>query len=67
MAKGLYLTVAPRHGKVTLKFPGTYRYFPAVGYVGDDTFTLRICGTYNGGYEGCTNLLFNVNVVNGGV
>ena len=31
--KGLYLTSGARHGRVTLVFPGTYRYFPSPGYV----------------------------------
>ena len=31
--KGLYLTSGARHGRVTLVFSGTYRYFPSPGYV----------------------------------
>jgi hypothetical protein len=61
--KQLYLASAPRHGKVALSFPGKYRYFPSSGYVGADTFTLKLCGSAIGGFEGCSDLLFNVNVV----
>lgn len=67
MAKALYLKTAPHHGKVVLNFPGTYRYFPSAGYVGDDSFTLRICGTAPGGHEGCADLLFAVKVVSGSI
>jgi hypothetical protein len=65
--KGLFLKAAPHHGKVVLTFPGTYRYIPASGYVGDDAFTLRICGTSAEGRDGCADLLFSVKVVNGSV
>jgi len=61
--KQLYLASAPRHGKVVLSFPGGYRYVPSPGYLGDDTFTLKICGVLNGGFEGCADLLFSVTVV----
>jgi hypothetical protein len=64
--KQLYLASPPRHGKVVLSFPGGYHYFPAPGYLGDDSFTLKICGTVNGGFEGCADLLFGVNVVPSG-
>src|SRR5258705_1934278 len=62
----LYLASPPRHGKVVLSFPGGYRYFPAPGYLGDDSFTLKICGTMNGGFEGCADLLFGVIVTPSG-
>lgn len=62
--KRLYLVTSPQHGRVTLSAPGGYRYSSAPGYVGKDTFTLRLCGTKDGGFEGCANLLFNVTVVN---
>jgi hypothetical protein len=58
-----YLARAPRHGKVVLSFPGGYRYVPSPGYLGDDTFTLKICGALNGVFEGCADLLFSVTVV----
>jgi hypothetical protein len=45
------------------RFPGGYRYAPSPGYLGDDTFTLKICGVVNGGYEGCAGLSFSVSVV----
>jgi hypothetical protein len=61
--KQLYLASAPRHGKVVLSFPGGYRYVPSPGYLGDDTFTLKLCGAVNGGFEGCADLLFSVTVV----
>jgi len=61
--KQLYLASPPHHGKVVLSFPGGYRYFPSPGYLGDDTFTLKICGALNGGFEGCADLLFSVTVV----
>jgi hypothetical protein len=66
--KQLYLASPPRHGTVVLSFPGGYHYFrfPAPGYLGDDSFTLKICGTVNGGFEGCADLLFGVNVVPSG-
>ena len=63
----LFLLAAPKHGRVVLSAPGGYRYFPAAGYVGTDAFTLKLCGTKNGGYQGCANLLFNVDVVTGAV
>jgi len=50
---------------VTLAFPGTYRYFQSPGYVGDDSFTLKICGAGNVGVEGCTDVVFSVSVVPG--
>jgi hypothetical protein len=65
--KGLYLASGARHGRVTLAFPGTYRYFPSPGYVGDDRFTLKICGTGSTGAEGCSDIVFSVSVVPGGV
>jgi hypothetical protein len=49
--------------KVVLSFPGGYRYVPSPGYLGDDTFTLKICGALNGVFEGCADLLFSVTVV----
>lgn len=61
--KRLYLVASPQHGRVTLSEPGGYRYASASGYVGKDSFTLRLCGTKDGGLEGCANLLFNVSVV----
>jgi hypothetical protein len=61
--KQLHLASAPRHGKVVLSFPSGYRYVPSPGYLGDDTFTLKICGVVNGGFEGCADLSFSVNVV----
>lgn len=66
-ANGLFLKATPRHGKVVLTFPGTYRYFPTAGYVGDDAFTLRLCGTSFEGRDGCADLLFSVKVVNSSV
>jgi len=62
--KRLYLAAAPQHGRVTLSEPGGYRYSSSPGYVGKDSFTLKLCGTKQGGFEGCANLLFNVSVVN---
>jgi hypothetical protein len=59
----LYLASQPKHGSVALSHPGGYRYSPAGGYVGPDSFTLRLCGTSNGGYQGCANLQFDVSVV----
>ena len=64
--KGLYLTSAPRHGKVALAFPGAYRYFLSPTYVGDDSFTLKICGTGSTGNQGCSEIAFSVSVVPGG-
>ena len=63
----LSLVTAPQHGRVVLSAPGGYRYFPAGGYLGGDSFTLKLCGTANGGYQGCANLLFSVTVVAGSV
>ena len=63
----LFLATAPQHGRVVLSAPGGYRYFPAGGYVGVDSFTLKLCGTTNGGFQGCANLLFSVTVVAGSV
>ena len=62
--KRLYLAAAPQHGRVTLSEPGGYRYSSSPGYVGKDSFRLKLCGTKQGGFEGCANLLFNVSVVN---
>lgn len=59
----LYLADQARHGKVTLSYPGGYQYSPAAGYVGSDSFTLRLCGTKNGGYQGCANIRFDVSVI----
>jgi hypothetical protein len=61
--KKLYLASAPSRGKVELSFPGKYRYLASSGYVGGDSFTLKICGSTVGGFEGCADLLFSVNVV----
>jgi hypothetical protein len=60
--KRLYLASAPKHGRVVLSAPGGYRYFSSGGYVGDDNFTLKLCGTLNGGFEGCADILFSVSV-----
>ena len=65
--KGLYLASNARHGKVSLTFPGTYRYFSSPRYLGDDSFTLKICGAGRAGDEGCTDILFSVSVVPGSV
>jgi hypothetical protein len=65
--KGLFLKAAPHHGKVVLTFPATYRYIPAAGYVGDDAFTLRVCGNSADGRESCADLAFSVNVVAGSI
>lgn len=62
--KRLYLVTPPQHGRITLSEPGGYRYSSTPGYVGKDAFTLRLCGTKDGGLEGCANLQFNVSVVN---
>ncbi len=51
----------------SVSFPGRYDYTPSPGYLGDDTFTLKICGVVNGGFEGCADLLFSVNVVPPGI
>ena len=59
----LYLLTQPKHGSVTLSHTGGYRYIAAGGYVGPDTFKLRLCGVRNGGYEGCANIQFEVSVV----
>jgi hypothetical protein len=59
----LYLVNQAKHGQVTLSHPGGYRYAAAGGYAGPDSFTLRLCGTSNGGYQGCTNIQFEVSVV----
>jgi len=40
-----------------------YHYTPASGYVGSDSFMLRVCGVKNGGYQGCANIHFDVSVV----
>jgi hypothetical protein len=64
--KRLSLASAPGHGKVTLSFPGEYRYFPSSGYVGDDTFILKLCGSTITGFEGCSDVLFSVKVVPAG-
>jgi hypothetical protein len=63
--KRLNLVSNARHGRVSLAFPGTYRYFPSPGYVGDDSFTLKICGAGSAGVEGCTEVVFSVSVVPG--
>ena len=65
--KQLYLASAPRRGKVVLSFSGRYDCTPSPGYLGDDTFTLKICGVVNGGFEDCADLLFSVNVVPPGI
>jgi hypothetical protein len=59
----LYLVTQPKHGKVTLSHPGGYHYAATGGYIGPDSFTLRLCGTRNGGYAGCANIQFEVSVV----
>ena len=59
----LYIAARPAHGALTISYPATYRYTPAGGYVGSDSFTLRVCGTKNGGYQGCANIRFDVSVV----
>src|SRR5579871_1932979 len=45
------LVTAPTHGTLTLNTDGTFSYFAAIGYVGNDTFTYRASdgsGTQNG-------------------
>jgi hypothetical protein len=59
----LYLVTQAKHGTVTLSHPGGYHYSAAGGYVGPDAFTLRLCGTANGGHQGCANIQFDVSVV----
>jgi hypothetical protein len=59
----LYLVTQAKHGRVSLSHPGGYHYSPANGYVGSDSFTLKVCGTKNGGYQGCANIQFEVSVV----
>jgi Bacterial Ig domain len=59
----LYIAAKPAHGSLTISHPATYHYTPAGGYVGNDSFTLRVCGTKNGGYKGCANIRFDVSVV----
>jgi len=59
----LYIAARPAHGSLTISYPATYNYTPAGGYVGSDSFTLRVCGTKNGGYQGCANIRFDVSVV----
>src|ERR1700755_428917 len=44
----LYIAAKPAHGSLTISYPATYHYTPAGGYVGSDSFTLRVCGTKNG-------------------
>lgn len=61
----LYIAGQPGHGALAISYPATYRYTPASGYVGSDSFTLRVCGTKNGGYKGCANIRFDVSVVAG--
>jgi len=60
------LRALPATARWFSSFPGGYRYFPAPGYLGDDSFTLKICGTMNGGFEGCADLLFGVIVTPSG-
>ena len=62
-AKMLYIAVPPQHGKISLSAPGGYSYSASPGYIGSDTFTLKLCGTKFGGYEGCADILFRVSVV----
>ena len=59
--KRLYQVAAPKHGSVSLRHGGYFKYSPRAGYRGDDGFTLRICGNSNG-QDGCANLKFNVTV-----
>jgi hypothetical protein len=65
--KRLFLKAAPSHGAVALSFPGGYRYSPTPGYLGDDAFTLRLCGSSLQGRDGCADLHFTVKVVNGSI
>ena len=55
----LYLAAAPQHGSVGLQEGGRYTYAAKRGYVGEDRFTLKVCGN-EGGLEGCTDIQYNM-------
>jgi hypothetical protein len=62
MFKRLILVSAPKHGSITLREGGHYRYKTPPGYRGLDAFTLRVCGIEAGGYAGCADLQYSVNI-----
>jgi hypothetical protein len=57
--KRLYLAAAPQHGSVRLQEGGRYSYSAKPGYVGQDRFTLRVCGS-DGGVDGCADIQYNM-------
>jgi hypothetical protein len=56
--KRLLLVTAPARGKINLREGGYYIY---AGYRGQDTFTLRVCGTENN-KPGCATLNYSVTI-----
>jgi hypothetical protein len=60
--KRLFRVENAQHGSVGLQQGGFFSYTPNQGYVGQDRFALRVCGTVDG-KDGCANLIFNMTVV----
>ena len=60
--KRLYLVDPPSHGTVGLREGGYYSYTPKPSFRGQDAFTLRLCGEYQGTNQGCAKLAFSVTV-----
>ena len=59
--KRLLLVTPAARGKVNLREGGHYIYTAPAGYKGQDTFTLRVCGTENE-KPGCATLNYQVTV-----
>jgi hypothetical protein len=59
----LYLIAKPQHGTLSLLPHAHYVYRPNAGYVGEDSFMLRVCGRTQSG-PGCANVQFHVTVQN---
>jgi hypothetical protein len=59
--KRLYRVENAQHGTVDLQQGGYFSYTPNRGYVGNDRFVLRVCGTVDG-KDGCANMVWSMAV-----
>ena len=59
--KRLSLVTPPARGKINLREGGYYIYSAPAGYKGQDTFTLRVCGSEDN-KPGCATLNYEVTV-----
>jgi hypothetical protein len=59
--KRLLLVTPPARGKINLRQGGHYIYTAPASYEGQDTFTLKVCGS-EGNKVGCATLNYEVTV-----